>query len=109
MIDVLPGSISTANLRSSAACKKISRRLADAPEPNLGRRSPSPQAHDCRVVVLIEFIIAGSDVHGDELTVVLGPEYRPHLAVEYLDSDSGHFVWTTSRFGGSHDRSPSRS
>jgi hypothetical protein len=47
--------------------------LADPFEPDFGRRMAGPQPRDRSVVILVDLVVAGRDVDGDELAFVLGP------------------------------------
>ena len=47
---------------------------------------------DSRIVVLVNFVVAGLDIDGDEFAVILRPERRPHLPVENISPESGEFI-----------------
>jgi hypothetical protein len=44
--------------------------------------------------VLVNFVVAGPDIDGDEFAVIIrGLERGPHLLIEDLPSEEGEFVW----------------
>src|SRR5579883_3497557 len=91
---------------SRAPSHPISRRRPDAAEPDLRLRAARPQSHDGRVVVIVDLKIAGPDVEGDELAVVVGAKQRPHPAVEELRSEPGQFLRSPVWIEGGHDMPP---
>src|ERR1017187_6809397 len=77
-------------------------RVARPRQPDIGRRFPRPQARYGRIVVLVHFVVAGSDVDGDEFAVILRPKRRPHLPVENFSAKVAEFIEGTAWGGGRH-------
>jgi len=48
-------------------------RIARPHQPDIGVRAPESQPRHGCVVILIDFVLAGFNIDGDELAVILGP------------------------------------
>jgi len=53
---------------------------------------------------LVKLEFAGFDVEGDKFAVIIGLEFRPHLAVVQVDAHSGDFFGIAAGFGERHLR-----
>jgi hypothetical protein len=85
---------------------QISGPLTDTLKPDIGRWMPAPQARDRRIIVFIELVIAGSDIDGGKLAVVLGQEHRSNVAAKSLGAEASEFLWRAVVFGLRHGNTP---
>src|SRR5688572_9621434 len=67
-------------------------RVARSHQPDISLRFPRPQARDCRVVVYVDFVIAGLDINGDELAIVVGTKRRSDFLVEDRSTEARELI-----------------
>jgi hypothetical protein len=58
---------------------------------------------DCSVVVRVDLMISRTNVDGDKLAVILGPERGAHIPIEQFGTSGSEFFWCVrGRSGGRH-------
>src|SRR6185437_13775020 len=95
-------------LESSHHSYPISRSISRTHQPHIGSRFPRPQARDGGIVVLVNFVVSGFDIDGDEFAVVLRAKRRTYLLIEDISPQGCKLIQRSTWLGGWHDSSSRR-